>query len=453
MVFMDKNQLQYFRNIHKQHIWWPFTPMKLAKEPFFIEKGEGVYLYGYDYDGNSIQFIDAISSWWVSIYGHNCKPLKEAIKKQLDILEHVIYASMEHEPALKLAKMLSEKSNHTLSRVFYSDDGSTAMEIAAKMAYQYFQNQGLFQKKTFFVLENGYHGDTFGTMSLGARSDFHKVYEPLLFNVIHIPMSYSSEMGMFDEQLAKQELQPLLKQLDNYFEKFHKEVCGIVIEPLIQGAAGMLMYHPIVLKKIRELCDNYNIFMICDEVFTGAGRTGPYFAYEHAGIYPDILALSKGLPAGYATFAVTMCKEKVYQGFYSDNKQHTLFHGHSMTGNPIGCAISISSIELYEQLDIKNKISLIEKWHKEFLEELKQSSVNHKIKETRYFGSVAAVVVKISKEALKTFNLEVIDFSVKNGALIRPLGNILYIVPPYIIEKMELKKIYEVIFKILKEML
>lgn len=446
-----KNQLDNFRAIHKKHIWWPFTPMKLAKEPFYIEKGEGIYLYGYDSQGNSLKFIDAISSWWVSIYGHNCKEIKDAIKKQIDVLEHVIYAGMEHEPALKLAKLLAEKTNHKLPRVFYSDDGSTAMEIAAKIAYQYFQNCGISQKKKFLVLENGYHGDTFGTMSLGARSDFHKVYEPLLFEVIHIPMTYNSQDGLFSEEIANQELQPLFNNLEIYFEKFHQEVCGIVLEPLVQGAAGMLMYHPIVLKKIRQLCNHYNIFMICDEVFTGAGRTGPYFAYEHSDIYPDIIALSKGLPAGYATFAVTLTTEQIFQGFYSDNKQHTLFHGHSMTGNPIGCIASITSMELYHKLNIREKIKNIQEWHKQLIQDLQQSPLKNKIKKTRYFGSISAIEVNIPPQELKTFNLEIIDFSVRKGALIRPLGNILYIVPPYIIQKEELKKVYEVIYQILKE--
>jgi adenosylmethionine-8-amino-7-oxononanoate aminotransferase len=446
-----KHRIEDFLKIHHEHIWWPFTPMKLAKEPFFIEKGEGVFLYSYDSEDNPIKFVDAISSWWVSIYGHNFELLKQALIKQMDQLEHVIYASMEHEPALRLAEMLSEKTQHHLPRVFYSDDGSTAMEIAAKMAFQYFQNQGTKEKTKFLVLENGYHGDTFGNMSLGARSDFHKVYEPLLFDVIHIPMAYNTTEGLYNEELAKLELQSLLNRLETFFEKHHKEVCAIVLEPIIQGAAGMLMYHPLVLKKIRSLCDEYKVLMICDEVFTGAGRTGPYFAYEHAGIFPDILALSKGLSAGYATFAVTLATEDVYQAFYSDNKAHTLFHGHSMTANPLGCAVSIASVDLYDSLNIKNKIDQIQNWHKEFIEELKHSSVKEKIKNTRYFGSVAAIEVVVSLESFKAFNLEIIDFSVRNGALIRPLGNVFYIVPPYIIRKEELKIVYEVIYKTLKE--
>ncbi len=446
------NHIQEFLEVHNQHIWWPFTPMKLAKPPFFIEKGEGVYLYGYDVSGRPIKFIDAISSWWVSIYGHNRKEFKETIAEQLEKLEHVIYASIEHEPALRLARLLAEKTQHKLPRVFFSDDGSTAMEIAIKMAYQYFQNQGQNDKKTFFVLENGYHGDTFGAMSIGARSDFHRMFEPLLFEVIQIPMTYSSEEGLYSEDIAKEELKPLFDNLEIYFDKYHNKVCGIVLEPIIQGASGMLMYHPIILKHIRRLCDHYNIFMICDEVFTGAGRTGTYFSYEHASIYPDIVALSKGLPAGYATFAVTLCSEKIYQGFYSDDKKHTLFHGHSMTANPLGASVCITSIKLYDALNIKNKILEIQNWHKEFLKDLKEQFQNtNKIKITRYYGSVSAIELQIAQEKLKTFNLEIIDFSVREGALIRPLGNILYIVPPYIISKDELKHVYNVIYKIIKD--
>lgn len=434
--------------IHKNHIWWPFTQMKLAKEPIFVERGEGVYLYGKDIYNDSLRWIDSISSWWVSIYGHNHPKMKEALKKQLDQLEHVIFASLVHEPALQLAEMLSKKTNHKLTKVFYSDDGSTAMEIALKIAYQFFQNTGEISKKKFFTLQNGYHGDTFGAMSVGARSEFHKVYEPLMFDVIHIPMKYNSLEGLQNEEIAKEELKDTLKHLEILFEAHFKETCGIVLEPLVQGAAGMLMYHPLLLKKIRELCDFYNVLMICDEVFTGAGRLGNYFAFEQAQIYPDIIALSKGLTAGYATFAVTMTNERVFHGFYSEERKHTLFHGHSMTGNPLGCIVSIQSIALYEELNIKQKISEIENWHKEFLEDLHRIQ-KEKILNYRYKGSIAALDVRVPEHTLKFFSLEVIDFSIRNGALLRPLGNTIYIVPPYIITKEELKEIYNVIYKIL----
>lgn len=436
--------------LHKAHIWWPFTQMKLAKEPILVEKGEGVYLYGKDSNQNPIRFIDSISSWWVSIYGHNHPKMKEVIKKQLDLLEHVIFASIVHPSALQLANLLSKKTNDKLPKVFYSDDGSTAMEIAIKMAYQFFQNVGDVKKQKFFTLQNGYHGDTIGTMSVGARSEFHKVYEPLMFDVISIPMQYNSIVGLFDEEIAKEELKEVFYNLELFFEKHHQEACAIVLEPMIQGAAGMLMYHPLLLKKIRELCDSYNVLMICDEVFTGAGRLGTYFAFEKANIYPDIVALSKGLTAGYATFAVTLVKEKIFQGFYSEERKHTLFHGHSMTGNPLGCSVSIRSIQLYEELKIQEKIKEIEKWHKEFLEELILTNVKDKILNYRFYGSVSAIEVKVPENKKNLFSLEVIDFSIKNGALLRPLGNVIYIVPPYIITKEELNEIYKVIYKVLK---
>ncbi|MCS7205150.1 MAG: adenosylmethionine--8-amino-7-oxononanoate transaminase [Leptospiraceae bacterium] len=446
-------EIQHLLELHRRHTWWPFTQMKLAKPPFFIEKGKGIYLYGYDSEGNPIEFIDAISSWWVSVYGHGHPSFQKVLQEQLSKLEHVIYASLEHPTALNLARTLSEKTQHQLPKVFYSDDGSTAMEIAIKMAFQYYQNQGKKEKTMFFVLENGYHGDTIGTMSVGARSEFHKVYEPLMFPVISLPMTYNSQDAMFDETLAIKELKDWFVMLEKQFKEHHSKVCGIVLEPLIQGAAGMLMYHPVVLKKIRELCDEFDVLMICDEVFTGAGRTGPFFAFEHSNIYPDIVALSKGLPAGYATFAATLSKEKVFMAFYSDDRSKTLFHGHSMTGNPLGCAVSLESIRLYDSLNIRQKILQIQEWHKEYLQELKNHnfSKEKKILSTRYFGSVAAIDVRLPDHRRKTFNLEIIDFSIRQGALIRPLGNTLYIVPPYIIEKEELGKVYEVILKIIEE--
>ncbi len=418
---------------HKKYIWWPFTQMQLAKDPIFVEKGEGVYLYGKTSDGKSIQFIDAISSWWVSIYGHNYPEMKEAIKKQYDKLEHVIFASIDHYPAIELAEKLSEKTHHRLNRIYFSDDGSTAMEIAIKMAFQYFQNQGKRNKTKFFVLENGYHGDTFGAMSIGARSEFHQFFNPLLFDVIHIEMQYNSQEGLDNEQLAKSELEKNIENLRKNFEKYAGETCAIVVEPIVQGAGGMLMYHPFLLKEIRNLCDTYEIFMICDEVFTGAGRLGNYFAYEKAGIYPDIVALSKGLTAGYATFAVTLVCEKIYQGFLSNQRKYAFFHGHSMTGNPIGCAASLQSLKLYDELDIKNKVVNIEQWHRELLNHLKKN--NKFITTSRTIGSISAMEIEIPQKLKETFSLEMIDSSIKKGALIRPLGNVIYIVPPYIIEK------------------
>ncbi len=441
-----------WRQLHKNHIWWPFTQMKLAKEPIFVERGEGVYLFGKDSAGNTLQWIDAISSWWVSIYGHNHPKIKEALKKQIDQLEHVIFASFVHQPALELAQMLSEKTNHKLPKVFFSDDGSTAMEVAIKMAYQFFQNTGDITKKKFITLQNGYHGDTFGAMAVGARSEFHKVFEPLMFEIISVPMRYNSLEGLKNEELAKEELNDTIQTLEMLFENHYKETCAIVLEPLVQGAGGMLMYHPFLLKKIRDLCDYYNVLMICDEVFTGAGRLGSYFAFEQAGIVPDIIALSKGLSAGYATIAATLTNLRVFHGFYSEERKHTLFHGHSMTGNPLGCSVSIQSIKLYEELNVKQKIIEIENWHQEFMEDLKQSH-KEKILNVRYYGSISALDVRVPEQKAKLFSLEVIDFSVKNGALLRPLGNTIYIVPPFIINKEELKKIYNVIYKVLQILL
>lgn len=437
---MDLNEAL---DLHRNHVWQPFTQMKLAHDPLIIERAAGVYLYTKD----GLEIIDAVGSWWVNIHGHNHPYINEALIEQLKSFEHVMYAGFNHEPALKLSEALSETTGGNLPRVFFSDNGSTAVEIGMKMAYQYFANTGRPEKQKFMNLQNGYHGDTIGTMSVGSRSVFHKVYESLLFDILtaEMPQRFPFEIAEESNALVVQ----YLGKLEALLQKHADSVCALILEPMIQGAGGMKMHPPDFLRGIRKLCDTYDVFLIADEVFTGCGRTGEFYACQKAGIWPDIMALSKGLSAGYLPFAATLASEKVYEGFYSDDRMHTLFHGHSMTGNPSGCIASLASLELYEKEGCYDKVNQIEQIHKKKLDQLKAGPLGEFILETRYMGSVAAVEFKPSDEKSSgytgMFAPEMLKRSSNKGVLIRPLANVAYITPPFCITEQQLDQVYSVL--------
>ncbi len=419
------NQTADILNWHAKHAWQPFTQMKLSAPPVIIDRAEGLYLIASD--GRKI--IDAVGSWWVSIHGHNHPDIVNAVQKQLNALDQVMYAGFTHEPAARLSHRLSEKTNGHLPRAFYSDNGACAVEIGLKMAFQYFVNCGRPEKSKFITLENGYHGDTIGTMSTGARSVFHKMYEPLLFPVF-------TAKGP-DQEGAIDSLRQIL-------ESNSHEICGLILEPIIQGAGGMIMYSPSYLKEARTLCDQHDVFLIADEVFTGFGRTGSFFACEQAQIWPDIMALCKGLSAGVVPFAATLASEKVYQGFYSDDRSHTLFHGHSMTANPAGCAAANASLDLIDDTCM-TQIKWIESWNQENLRTLCAGRASSLIRTTRQMGSVAAMEIALNSGYTGSFSPNFRERCVEKGLLVRPLGNIVYLCLPYITERSELDRIYEIL--------
>ena len=419
--------------------------MKLAPPPVFIERGYGVHLFSTE--GQAI--IDAIGSWWVNIHGHSHPTINAALQKQAEEVEHLIYAGLAHAPAVQLARELSLSTQGQLPRVFYSDNGSTAVEIALKMAYQYFGNQG--QKRTEFVtLGGGYHGDTFGAMSVGARGIFHETFAPLLFDCHQIPKPNCPFDCIYNEEQALEATRPVLIALEKLVAKRSKKLCALILEPIIQGAsAAFNIYPPILLKKIHEVCKEAGILLIADEVFTGCGRTGFFYASQMAGIWPDIITLSKGLAAGYLPFAATLSSERIYQGFYSDERKHSLFHGHSMTANPLGCAVALSSLSLIQKDELLKKVLLIEKWHQALQEELKRRPLAKKIKEYRFLGSVGVLELQSENSYTADFGWRIMQRALAQGVLIRPLGNVVYFTPPYCIEQKDLEEVYTVTQRVL----
>ncbi len=431
-----------FLESYRKHSWQPFTQMKLAPDPLQIERAEGCHLI--TSDGKRI--IDAIGSWWTIIHGHNHPVIIDAIREQLGKLDHVIFGGMAHEPAVKLAEKLSATTGHRLTRAFYSDNGSTAVEIAIKMAYQFFANSGQLEKKRIVALKNGYHGDTIGAMSVGARSIFHEMYEPFLFHATLVSPPVIPFVQYKDQKVVEHSIQSSIQELSDHLEQFGEETFAVILEPLIQGAsAGMSFYHPGYLVKVRELCDHHNVFLIADEVFTGFGRTGSMYAFEKAGVWPDLMALAKGLSGGVLPFAATLATEKIYEGFLSEDRSRTLFHGHSMTANPPGAAAALASLGLFESENRLEQIRKLEQRHSENMLSLYRGPLGEFLKEVRWMGSVA--VAELAGEGMYTsdFGWELMRRCIQKGALIRPLGNSLYFTPPYTIQLEELDRVYEIL--------
>jgi adenosylmethionine-8-amino-7-oxononanoate aminotransferase len=451
---------------HRRHAWQPFTQMKLAPDPIFIDRGEGVYLI--TRDGRRI--IDAIGSWWVNVHGHSHPDINRAIHTQMERVEHVIYAGLSHEPATVLARRLSETTGDRLPRVYFSDNGSTAVEIALKMAFQFHANRRSDQvsparagdadrggeRTEFVALGQGYHGDTLGAMSVGARGVFHEMFAPLLFPVHHIPAP-RAPIGVFDDDRAAEPyLAPALEALERLLAERGDRICGLILEPIVQGAsAGFNIYPPLFLKRVREYCDRYGVFWISDEVFTGCGRTGRFYASEHAGVWPDILCVSKALSGGYLPFAATLTTEHMFQGFYSDDRRHTLFHGHSMTANPLGCAAALASLDLLaaDQQQGFAAIKALERRHRQHLATLQAGPVGGRIREARALGSVAAVELELPGDYTAEFGWRLMAAAIQRGVLLRPLGNVVYLTPAYCITAAELERVYTVLAECLTELL
>jgi len=421
---------------HHRHAWQPFTQMKLAGDPLLVDHARGVYLY--TKDGRAI--IDAIGSWWVNIHGHACPELVDAACTQLGRLEHVMYAAFSHEPAINLSRKLAELTGLELPRVFFSDNGSTAVEVALKIAFQYFYNQGRRGKTEILSLAGGYHGDTIGTMSVGGRLEFHKLYEPFLFPVTHIPCPRLSWEDLQNADRHPELYGPALQEVRAIFAARHGSSAALILEPLLQGAAGMVMHAPYFLRELRGLCDEFEVLLIADEVFTGFGRTGSMFACDQAGIRPDLLCLSKALTGGFYPLAATLATERIYEAFHSNDRMHTFFHGHSMTGNPAGCAIALRSIELLEKMTAQ--LQAVEQCHREGLDHVR-AELQSLVKEARHLGTVAAVELNIPPAYSGEFAPRMIRASLNRGVSLRPLGNVVYVTPPYIIKADELRKVYE----------
>lgn len=403
----------------KAVIWHPYTQMKLWPEAIGITRGEGVYLT----DENGNKYIDAIASWWVNLHGHSHPYIAQQVSKQLLELEHCIFANFTHEPAVSLAERLLPLLPGDMSRIFYSDNGSTAVEVALKMAYQYWQNKGI-EKRRIIALDGAYHGDTVGAMSVSARSLFTKKFDPLLFDVSFIPFP--------SEENCISDLEILLQ---------HNDVAAIIVEPLIQGSAGMRMYDAAVLEKIFLLCKQHNCLVIADEVMTGFGRTGTMFACDQLmSAKPDMVCLSKGLTGGTMPLGITACTQEIFDAFLGNDGMSTLYHGHSFTANPIACSAALASLDLLLEDSCQQSIQRIATAHIAFREKWKG---HDKIKDIRTCGTIIAIELNTGETNYLNHQRDFIyRFFLERKVLLRPLGNIIYILPPYCITADELTFVY-----------
>lgn len=413
-------------------IWHPCTQMKdhetLPLVP--IKSGKGVYLY--DFDGNS--YIDAVSSWWVNLFGHANEQINEKVKQQIDTLEHVLLAGFTHEPAIELAHRLVDLTPKDLAKVFYVDNGSSAVEAALKMSYHYHYNRG--KRKTLFLsLTNSYHGETIGALSVGDVELYKETYEPLLIANTQVPVPKDQSLEAANEAL---------EALEELLKKRSDEIAAFILEPLIQGAGGMHMYHPAYLKGARELTKLYDVHLIADEIMTGFGRTGEMFACDHANISPDFMTLSKGLTGGYLALSVVMTTEDVYQAFYCDYNDYKAFlHSHSYTGNPLACAAALATLDIFEENDILGENA---KKSKYIMSELEKFTTLPNVKEIRQQGMVTAIELQ-GYEATERVGLKIYEYALTQGVLLRPLGHIIYFMPPFIISYDEIDKMIEVAYE------
>lgn len=422
-----------------RNIWYPFTIIKNAPEPIKVKKGEGLWLELAD--GRRI--MDCISSWWVNVHGHAHPKVAGAIAEQAQKLEQVIFANFTHDPAEQVAEQLANELPGTLNRVFFSDDGSTAVEVAMKMAYQYWKNQGE-DRKTFICFEGAYHGDTFGAMSAGDRSVFTEVFKELLFDVEFLPYP---ETWMGDDEIGHKE-DKIISRLEELLDKNPNKYAGILVEPLVQGAGGMRMCREEFLQKLHWVNRQFDTLLLFDEVMTGFGRTGDWFASRRAQVEPDIICLAKGLTAGFIPMSVTVCSDEIYDAFASDDPIKTFWHGHSYTANPIGCAAALASIELMHENE--STFSVMEDWHREQLAELQD---HPKLKHHRVTGTIAAmdIVTEESDGYLNSVADNIKKNCVDEGLLLRPLGNTLYLMPPYCTSREELSEMYKGISSLLNQ--
>lgn len=411
---------------NESKIWHPFTQHGLEEPIIKIESAKDEFLY--TEDGKTI--IDGISSWWVNSHGHSNPTITKAICEQAEKLQQVIFAGFTHNPAEEVAAKIRQFLPPQLEYVFFSDSGSTSVEVALKMAVGYFHNKGL-NKTKIVAFEKSYHGDTFGGMSSGGKSVFNKPYSNLLFDVIHLPYPQKGVEA---------------KTIDTFKKVLSEQAGGIaaiIIEPLILGSGGMLIYEPFVIDELYKLAKAHNVFFILDEVMTGFGRTGTMFAFEQTNIVPDIICLSKGLTGGNLPLALTIATKEIYDAFYSKNKAEMFFHSSSYTANPIACAAAAANLSIWETESVLDKVKKIKNSH---LENLKRIEKNKFVKNVRVLGSILALDIAVENGGyLSEIAIDLYKFYNKNGVLLRPLGNTVYVMPPYCISQASLNQIYDTI--------
>lgn len=435
-----------------KYVWHPDTQHKQYEgenyKPTLIERGEGIYVY----DAQGKKYIDAVASWWVNTLGHSVERLNKVLFEQANKIEHVLLADFTHKPAIELAEKLVKLAGEPFSKVFYSDDGSTANEVAIKMAYQYWYQKGQPQKKYFVSMTDSYHGDTLGTVSVGGIDIYKEVFKPLVFETLKVcaPYCYRCPKG-FDKSTCSLQC---LKDVEKLFAKRSCEIAAIIVEPLVQGAAGMRVYPVEYLKRLRKLCDEYDVLLIDDEVAMAFGRTGKYFAFEHAQIKPDIFCVAKGITAGYIPLAATITTDKIYKEFYDDfSKLKTFYHGHSFTGNPIACAIAVENLKIMEEEKIVENLPCKIEAFKKSLEKFK--GLKH-VGDIRHIGMIGAVEMVKDTKTKEPYHFEermghrVFLEAMKRGAILRPIGNIIYFMPPLIITEEQIEELTQIAYDSIK---
>jgi adenosylmethionine---8-amino-7-oxononanoate aminotransferase len=401
-------------------IWHPFTQAKIAPAPVAISKASGSYLY----TDQGQKLFDGVSSWWTTVHGH-CHPvINQAIRDQLEKLEHVIFSNFTHEPGVELGELLTGVLPKELKRVFYSDNGSTDVEVAIKMAYQYWQHRQQ-QRPYFIVLEHGYHGDTFGAMSISERSVFTKPFWPLLFNVIKTKSTCQSEIT--EDKSENEITKDALSHLASLLHQHQNQIAGVIIEPMLQGSAGMKIFTKGFLSGIKKLCVDSDTLLIVDEVLTGFYRTGKFFACHYENVVPDIICLAKGLTGGYLPLGATVAREEIFQAFCSDRKADALMHGHTFTANPLACAAAIASIKLLHEDDVVKNILAISHGIEMSMHDFKNiPSVKH----VRNIGAIAVIELDDQDGYLSLCAADMAKYCFDRGLFIRPLGNVVYLMPP-----------------------
>ncbi|MBM4085503.1 MAG: adenosylmethionine--8-amino-7-oxononanoate transaminase [Planctomycetes bacterium] len=429
----------------KFHVWHPFTQMQdYAREtPLVIESAKGVMLR--DLDGN--EYLDGVSSLWCNIHGHRRREIDAAIRRQLGKAAHTTLLGPSNPPAIELAKRLADLAPKGLTKVFYSDNGSTAVEIALKMAFQYWQHRGRPRKTKFIALQNGYHGDTLGAVSVGGIELFHAAFKPLLFKALLAPSPYCYRCPV--GRLPQSCRLACLGKLEAMLKRHAAETAAVILEPLVQCAGGIIVQPPGYLKGVEQLCRTHNVLLILDEVATGFGRTGRMFACEHEGVRPDLMALSKGLTGGYMPLAATLATDRIYSAFLGEYREFkTFFHGHTFTGHPLGCAAALASLDIFREdrvlARLKPKVKLLTERLREFLE------LDH-VGDVRQCGLIAGIELVADKATKRPFPLEhkvgirVCLAARQRGILIRPLGNVIVLMPPPAISQRQLEAVLEVI--------
>ena len=429
-----------------EHIFHPCSQMKDYEQlpPMVIVKGDGLYVQ--DEFGN--RYMDCVSSWWVNLFGH-CNPrINAAIKEQIDKLEHIIFANFSHEAAIELGERLTKVAPKGLNKLIFTDNGSSSTEVAIKLSFQYHAQTGNPQKKKFVSIEGAYHGETIGALGVGNMDRFTDIYKPLLREGVKVkgPDCFKCSFGKKRESCDAE----CFIYMKDYLESNGDSISGVIIESMVQGVAGMKIYSPIYLKKLRLLTKKLNIHLIVDEIAMGFGRTGKMFAIEHAGVSPDIMCIGKGLTAGYFPMSIVLITDELYGAFYADYSEGKSFlHSHSYSGNPIGCRIAVETLKIFQDENILEVIQDKGNYLK--------NAAKEKLKDIPYFGEYRQIgligAIELVDIPGERAGYEIYKIALKKGAILRPLGNIIYFMPPYIIKKEEIDKMLDIFVESFKEYL